>query len=153
MELIESLQGRIVEEENAEELSEETDGSHEKLDEIADNIEICNVNCGILEEAKDTAQIESKTRQADKRKKTSGKCTLNRGGKKGRRSPNQPDSADVENGLKREMDDSKEPEDPAIESKVQQTCKRKQYSHGGNSSTLDHEVKTRSKRAKMQVVE
>jgi uncharacterized Fe-S radical SAM superfamily protein PflX len=44
MELIESLQGRVVEE-NVEELSEETDGSHEKLDEIADNVEICEVNC------------------------------------------------------------------------------------------------------------
>lgn len=41
MELIESLQGRVVEE-NVEELSEETDGSHEKLEEIADNVEICD---------------------------------------------------------------------------------------------------------------
>jgi len=46
MELIESLQGRVVEE-NVEELSEETDGSHEKLDEIADNVEICEVNCAL----------------------------------------------------------------------------------------------------------
>jgi hypothetical protein len=159
MELIESLQERIVEEENVEELSEETDGSHEKLDEIADNIEICDVHCEILEEAKDTAQIESEIWQADKLKKASGgKCTLKRGGKKGRTSPKQPDAANVENGvdpLEPEKADSKEPEDPAIESKVQQTCKRKQYNHGdgGNSSTLDLEVKTRSKRAKMQVVE
>jgi len=43
MELIESLQGRVVEE-NVEELREETDGSHEKLDGIADNVEICEVN-------------------------------------------------------------------------------------------------------------
>ncbi|XP_062175389.1 uncharacterized protein LOC133880456 [Alnus glutinosa] len=40
MELIESLQGRVIEE-NVEEPSEETDGSHDKLDEIADNVEIC----------------------------------------------------------------------------------------------------------------
>jgi uncharacterized Fe-S radical SAM superfamily protein PflX len=46
MELIESLQGRVVKE-NVEELSEETDGSHEKLDEIADNVEICEVNCAL----------------------------------------------------------------------------------------------------------
>jgi uncharacterized Fe-S radical SAM superfamily protein PflX len=46
MELIESLQGRVVEE-NVKEMSEETDGSHEKLDEIADNVEICKVNCAL----------------------------------------------------------------------------------------------------------
>jgi hypothetical protein len=148
----ESLQGRIVEEEYLEEQGEESDGSHEKLDES-------DMNCAIMEEVKDTAQIESGIRQADKLKKArGGKCTLKRGRKKERTSPKQPDASDVENGvdpLKPKMADSKEPEDPAIQSKVRQTGKRKQYKHGdgGNSSTLNPEVKTRSKRAKMQVIE
>lgn len=145
MEVIESLQRRIVEEENSEELSNETDNTHEELDGVTDNMETSDVTDVLEEEIDDTldAQIVGEVRQTDQfRNESSRECEPN---------------CDHQNGV-----DPVKPEkaagiellqDPAVESKVKQTCKRKQPNEGGNLSTLDAGAKTSSKKARLQVAE
>ncbi|KAG2706409.1 hypothetical protein I3760_05G102900 [Carya illinoinensis] len=158
MEVIESLKCRIEEGESTES-SEETDVTHEKLDGVSDEMGICDVNNANLEEVKadiSKAQAASEVGKMDVLKIASGgECKLIPGEKKGRTFPEKPDAADGQNGVDPEKAaGSKLLEDPTIESKVKQTCKR--INNGDDLSTLDiggFGAKARSKRAKMEVTE
>ncbi|KAF5449219.1 hypothetical protein F2P56_029690 [Juglans regia] len=153
-EVIESLKCRIEEGESSES-SEDTDVTHEKLDGVADEMGIGDVNNANLEEAKadiSKAQAASEVGKMDVLKIASGgECKLIPGEKKGRTFPEKPDAVDGQNGVDPEKaTGNKLLEDPAIESKLIQTCKR---INNEDLSTLDIGAKARSKRAKMEVAE
>lgn len=115
---------------------------------------ICDVNNANLEEAKadiSKAQAASEVGKMDVLNIASGgECKLIPGEKKGRTFPEKPDAVDGQNGVDPEKaTGSKLLEDPAIESKLIQICKR----INNEDLSLDIGAKARSKRAKMEVAE